>query len=82
MAKKPPPSEAATFPAGADSHLSLSSLISGAAFADVDALTISPTALTTSHTAAAASAAALVSLSVLSSHHRIYSMNSYYLSFI
>jgi hypothetical protein len=41
-------------------------------------LTISPTALTTSHTAAAASAAAIVSLSVLSSHHRIYSMNSYY----
>ena len=75
MAKTAPPSEAMTLPAGADSHLSLSSLISGAAFADVDALTISPTALTTSHAAAAASAAAIVSkvsLSGLSSHHRIY----------
>ncbi len=62
-------------PAGADSHLRRSSLISAAAVADVDALTISP-AVTT-----AASAAAIVSnvsLSILYSHHRIYSMNSYF----
>jgi len=84
MAKNASPN--VTLPAGADSHLRCSSLISGAAFADVDALTISPTALTTSHAAAAASAAAIVSkvsLTVLSSHHRIiYSMNSYYSSII
>ncbi len=85
MAKKAPPSEAVTLPAGADSHLSLSSLIHGAAFADVDALAISPTALTTSPTAAAASAAAIVSkvsLSGLCSHHCIYRMNSYYSSIL
>jgi hypothetical protein len=61
-----PPSEAMV-PAGADSHLKQSSLISPTAFADVDALTISPAA-------AAGSAAAIVSkvrLSILVSHHRI-----------
>ncbi len=53
MAKKPPPSESATHPAMADSHLDLSSLISGTSFVNVDALTISPTAWTISHSAKA-----------------------------
>jgi len=48
-----PPSEA-IYPAGADSHLRQSSLISTTAFADVDALIISPAA-------AARSAAAIMS---------------------
>ena len=48
-----PPSEA-IYPAGADSHLRQSSLISATAFADVDALTISPAA-------AAGSAAVIMS---------------------
>jgi hypothetical protein len=52
----------------ADSHLNLSSLTSCTSFVDVDALTISPTASTTSHSAAAQSAASSVSLSVLSLH--------------
>ena len=63
-----PPSEA-IYPAGADSHLRQSSLISATVFADVDALTISPAAA-----AAAGSGAAIVSkvrLSILVSHHRI-----------
>ena len=63
-----PPSEAMV-PAGADSHLRQSLLITATAFADVDALTISPAAA-----AAAGSAAAIVSkvrLSILVSHHRI-----------
>ncbi len=77
MAKKPPPSSSATLPALADSHLNLSSLISGSSFVDVDALTSSPTKSTTSHYADAASAASSVSLSFLSSHHEIYSMNSF-----
>jgi hypothetical protein len=53
MAKKPPPSESATHPAMADSHLDLSTLISGTSFVNVDALTISPTAWTTSYSATA-----------------------------
>ena len=66
-------------PAGLDSHLRRSSLISTAAFADVDALIIAPAAA-----AAAASAAAIVSMVSCSifSHLRTYSMNSYYLSII
>ena len=48
MAKKPPPSESATHPSMADSHVDLSSFISGARFDNVDALTISPTAWITS----------------------------------
>jgi len=51
--KSPPPSESATHPAMADSHLDLSSLISGTSFVNVDALTISPTTWTTSHSAMA-----------------------------
>ena len=54
-------------PAGADSHLRQSSLISATAFADEDALTISPAA-------AAGSAAAIVSkvtIDSLVSHYRI-----------
>jgi len=66
-------------PAGADSHLRRSSLISAAAVADVDALTISP-AVTTA--ASAAAIVSKVSLSILSSHHRIYSMKSYFSSII
>ena len=61
-----PPSEAMV-PAGADSHLRQSSLISTSAFADVDALAISPAA-------AGGSTAVIVSkvrLSILVSHHRI-----------
>ena len=107
MAKNSPPSESAMHPAMADSHLDFSSLISGTSFVNVDALTISPTAWTTSHSATAqrppdevhknakshlvvavpkcvgptrdptASAEYSVSLSVLSSHHDIFSMNSY-----
>ncbi len=68
-----PPLEV-TFPAGADSPLRHSSLISAAAFADVVALTTSPAA-------AAASASTIileVSQSFLLSHHRIHSMNSYF----
>jgi len=53
MAKKPPPSESATHPVMADSHVDLSSLISGTSFDNVDALTISPTAWTTSHSSMA-----------------------------
>ena len=90
-----------------DSHLDFSSLISGTSFVNVDALTISPTAWTTSHSATAqrppdevhedakshlvvavpkcvgptcnptASAEYSVSLSVLSLHNDIFSMNSY-----
>ena len=75
--KSPPPSVSATLPASADSHLNLSSLISGSSFVDVDALTSSPTTSTTSHYADAASAASSVSLSFLSLHHEIYSMNSF-----
>jgi hypothetical protein len=52
----------------ADSHLNLSSLTYRTSFVDVDALTISPTASTTSHSAAAQSAASSVSLSVLFLH--------------
>ena len=48
MAKKPPPSESATHPSMADSHVDLSSFISGTRFDNVDALTISPTAWITS----------------------------------
>jgi len=77
MAKKPPPSESAMQSALADNHLNLSLLTSRASFVDVDALTISPTASTTSYSAAAQSAASSVSLSGLSLHHEIYSMNSY-----
>ena len=72
-----PPSEV-TFPAGADSPLRHSSLISAAAVADVVALTTSPAA-------AAASASTIVlevSQSFLLSPHRIYSMNSHFLSII
>ena len=68
MAKKPPPSESVMHSALADSHLNLSSLTSRTSFVDVDALTISPTASTTSHSAAAQSAASSVSLSVLFLH--------------
>ncbi len=77
MDTDPPPSEV-TLPAGADSPLRHTSLISAAAFADVVALTTSPAA-------AAASAATIVlevSLFLLLSHHPIYSMNSYFLSII
>jgi len=108
MAKKPPPSESATHPAMVDSHLDLSSLISGTCCVNVDALTISPTAWTTSHSSMVqrppdevhkdtksaklhqpvpkcvgpthdptASAESSVNLSVLSSHHDIFSINSY-----
>ena len=68
-----PPTEV-TFPAGGDSPLRHSSLISAAAFADVVALTTSPAA-------AAASASTIVlevSQSFLLSPHRIYSMNSHF----
>ena len=72
-----PPTEV-TFPAGGDSPLRHSSLISAAAVADVVALTTSPAA-------AAASASTIVlevSQSFLLSPHRIYSMNSHFLSMI
>ena len=106
--KSPPPSESATHPAMVDSHLDLSALNSGTSFVNEDALTLSPTAWTTSHSAMVqrlpdkvhkdtksaksqrpvpkcvgpthnptASAESSVSLSVLSSHHDIFSMNSY-----
>jgi len=68
-----PPSEA-IYPAGADSHLRQSSLISATAFADVDELTISPAA-------AAGSTAAIMSKVRLLFFFRIivYNiMNSYY----
>ncbi len=68
-----PPSKV-TLPAGADSPLRHSSLISAAAFADVVALTTSP--------AAAAASAATIVLEVsqffLLLHHRMYSTNSYF----
>ncbi len=70
-----PPSEV-TLPAGADSPLRHSSLISATAFADMVALTTSPAA-------AAASTSTIVlevSLFFLLLHHRIYSMNSHFLS--
>ena len=53
MAKKPPPSESVPHPAMADSHLDLSSFISGSSFVNVDPLIISPTAWTTSPSATA-----------------------------
>jgi hypothetical protein len=75
--KSPPPSESAMNSALADSHLNLSSLTPGTTFVDVDALFISPTASTTSHSAAAQSAKSSVSVLDLSLHQEIYSMNSY-----
>ncbi len=68
------PSSEVTLPAGADSPLRHSSLISAAAFADVVALTTSPAAAT----ASAATIVLEVGLFLLLSHHRIYSMNSYF----
>ncbi len=71
MAKNAPPSEVTD---ALESHLRHSSLISAAAFADADALTISP----------AAAPAAVLTASIASpvsahlfSHLRNYSMNSY-----
>ena len=69
MTKSAPPSEAMLPGVGDSPTCRHSSLINAAAFADVDALTISPAAA-----AAAGSGAAIVSkvrLSILVSHHRI-----------
>ncbi len=71
MAKNAPPSEVTD---GLETHLRHSSLISAAAFANADALTISPA--TAPAAVLAASIASLVSAHLIS-HLRDYSMNSY-----
>jgi hypothetical protein len=71
MAKNAPPSEVTD---GLESHLRHSSLISAAAFADADALIITPAAAPAA--VLAASIASPVSAHLFS-HLRNYSMNSY-----